>query len=98
LRVLEHDLHVAAAFLGVVVNPLELARRRFDQPHQQLRQGALATAGLAHDAQGFAGTHLKVDAVQGVGQGFGPTEPVLAHGVMHAYVFKAQNDRVFGRQ
>ncbi len=71
LRVLEHDLHVTAALARIVIDPVERARGGFDQAHQQLRQCAFAAAGLADHAQGFAGAHVQVDTVQGVGQALG---------------------------
>ena len=72
--VLEDDLHVAAA-AGASrpcrarrrSSPIEaaLARGRLDQPQQQARQGRLAAAGFADDAQRLAGGQRQAHIVDG---------------------------------
>ncbi len=90
LRVLEHDLHVAVALAVAGVGPAQVAAAGLDQAHEQLRQGALAAARFADDAQGFPGAQFQVDAVQGMGEGPRPAQPVVAQGKAHLYIVEAQ--------
>ena len=43
IGVLEHDLHIAAAFALAAIGPAHFAAAGFEQAHQQLCQGAFAT-------------------------------------------------------
>ncbi len=74
IRVLEHDLHVAPDRDHLAIVELEdrapvdgdLARRRRDEPEQDLAERGLAAARLPDEAQGLAAKHVEAHAVDGL--------------------------------
>jgi hypothetical protein len=82
IRILEHHLHlpvqlaVGEALRRADHQPIEddAAAVRRDEVHQQPGRCRLATAGLTHDAEGFARPYIEGHVVDGLHDGLGPVQ------------------------